>query len=570
MRQRALATLTVLAALAVSAPVPAGAAVPRDGDCLRTHAGLDLQSVHIGELQNALDAGRTTSVALVDAYLRRIEAYDRSGPALNSIRVIDPAARARAAALDAQRKAGTVLGPLHGIPVLLKDNIGTTAVPTTAGSIALEGSIPLREAFVTERLEAAGAIVLGKANLSEFANWVALGMPNGYSSLGGQVLNAHDLGDPSGSSSGSGVAASMAFATGTFGSETSGSILSPSNANGVVGIKPTVGLVSRAGIIPLAPSFDTAGPMTRTVHDAAVLLGAVAGPDDRDPATIASAEHLPEKGDYRPFLLETALEGVRLGYSEGSGDEVFEQALADLEALGAELVPIDSFEATAFAGLSEIAAIPNEFKWSLNRYLAEETVDDLRVKTLSEIIAFNEQHPDKVKYGQNLLEASDATPGLEALSIAQSTPTVLSARAAIDAALLEGDVDAIVAAGPANANIGAAAGYPTVIVPAGYAAEVRPQGVSFLGPAWSEPQLIGFAYAYEQATQRRQAPTTINPDLVAGVSCTTPPATAAPRPRVPTREPLPATGGGELGWLAVAAAAGALLSRRRASRRASG
>jgi amidase len=574
MRPRALAPLTLIAAaVLLTAPSPAGA-VPADGDCLRTHAGLDLQTADVAALQQALQSGRTTSVALVDAYLARIAAYDSNGPALNSIRVIDPAARARAAELDAARAAGSTLGPLHGIPVVLKDNIGTTSVPTTAGSVALEGSIPLHEAFVTERLEAAGAIVMGKTNLSEFANWVALGMPNGYSSLGGQVLNAHDLGDPSGSSSGSGVAMSMAFAAGAFGSETSGSILSPSSANGVVGIKPTVGLVSRAGVIPLAPSFDTAGPMTRNVHDAAVLLGAVAGPDPRDAASAASADHLPEDDDYTPFLLRTALEGVRLGYSEGNtGDEVFDQALADLEAQGAELVAIDSLDSTAFAGLTEIAAIPNEFKWSLNRYLADETVPDLRVRTLSDIIEYNKTRPDEVKYGQNLLEASDATPGLEALSIAQSTPTVQSARAAIDAAMLEGDVEAIVAPGASNANIGAAAGYPSVMVPAGYAGDVRPQGLSFLGAAWSEPRLIGFAYAYEQGSLRRLAPTTVNTDLVEGVRCGTPP-TPGPRPRPrpsgPAAEPLPTTGGGT--WPAAAAVLLVLagLSRARASRRAAG
>ena len=572
-----LVAATAAAALlpvAVSGVVPASAA-PLHNDCLVRVAGLDLQTVTVTDLQAAMASGRVTSRALVTAYLGRIAAFDQApGVTLNSVRALAPTALQQADALDHERRTRGPRGPLHGIPVLLKDNVGTTDVPTTAGSIALEGSIPLREAFITERLRAAGAVILGKTNLSEFANWVQLGMPNGYSSLGGQVLNAHDGGDPSGSSSGSGVAGSMALATMTVGTETSGSILSPSNDNGLVGIKPTVGLVSRGGIIPLAPSYDTAGPMVRNVTDAAVLLGTLTGNDPRDPKTAESDGKVPPGADYRPFLLRTGLEGVRLGYSENDADnEIFAQAKADLEAQGAELVAIDSLDTTKFAGLAEIAAIPNEFKYSLNAYLAEETQPDLRVKSLRDVIEFNKQHPDKVKYGQNLLEASDATPGRPEVALAQSAPTILAARTAIDAALLEGDLDSIVALGPFNANIGAAAGYPTVIVPAGYSGDTTPMGISFLGSAYTEPQLISYAYAYEQATRRRVPPTVANPDVVpttcsprmsgTGAAPTRPAPPRATAPAQPQPRPLPSTGAPTVVAVLGALLAGAAVALRR-------
>jgi amidase len=385
-------------------------------------------------------------------------------------------------------------------------------MPTTAGSIALKGSIPLEEATITTKLEDAGAIILGKTNLSEFANWVDLSMPNGYSSLGGQVRNAYHFGDPSGSSSGSGVAGSMAFATGTVGTETSGSILSPSMANSLVGIKPTTGLLSRYGILPLAPSFDTPGPMTRNVTDAAIMLGVMGGVDPKDPRTADSGE---APKDYSKFLNANALKNVRLGYSTQDFDSqgIFEAALKVLEEQGATLVETDNLANTSLVGLSEIGLIPNEFKGSLNQYLADMTPDTLRVRTLGDIIAYNEEHPDEVKYGQNLLIASDAMPGVYDTAIAQ--PTIQSSRATIDGTLLADDLDAIVAPGNAYANISAAAGYPTVIVPAGYTGEGRgPFGLSFLASGFSEADLISFAFDYEQATKLRIPPTAVNKGLV--------------------------------------------------------
>jgi Asp-tRNA(Asn)/Glu-tRNA(Gln) amidotransferase A subunit family amidase len=362
------AVLAVGLTVAPSAAAPVG---PKPvgspaADCRAKVAGLDLQTATVEQLQAAMKAGRLTSRALTQAYLKRIRAYDG---ATNSVRVVSPAALAEADRADRERRAGKARGPLHGIPVLLKDNIGTRTVPTTAGSIALEGNVPKQEAFVTQRLRAAGAVVLGKTNLSEFANWMQLGQPNGWSSLGGQVRNAYDEGDPSGSSSGSGVAGSMAFATATLGSETSGSILSPSEVNGLVGVKPTLGLTSRAGVIPLAASFDVVGPMTRNVTDAAAVLTAIAGTDPRDAATKGA-----QAADYLKGLKGASLQGVRLGYDPSfERDPMFARALEDLATSGAELVADDlAFTGTVgLTGLTEIGEIPNEFKTGLNDYLAD-------------------------------------------------------------------------------------------------------------------------------------------------------------------------------------------------------
>src|SRR3954451_15234943 len=312
-------------------PAPEGAAAATG--CVSSAAGLDLQSATIADLSKAMADGSLTSAQLVRAYESRNAAYDTAGPKLNAIRQLNPAAMREAKALDAERRAGDVRGPLHGIPVLLKDNYGTADEPTTAGSIALEGVVPKHDATVVQRLRDAGAVILGKANLSEFAGWVDLNMPAGYSSLAGQVINAHDPEfSPSGSSAGSGVAASMAFSGATLGTETSGSILSPSDANGDVGVKTTLGLVSRFGILPLAPDFDVPGPIVRSVTDAAIVLGAIAGPDPKDPATAGAASHLPPGGDYTAALKPDALKGARLAYSQDAHDSLDDEHLALFDA----------------------------------------------------------------------------------------------------------------------------------------------------------------------------------------------------------------------------------------------
>jgi amidase len=521
----AVVLVSVVAVAAALAPAGGAAAAEAGGACVRTVGGIDLQTATIADLQQAMNAGRLTSVQLVDAYEARIAAYDTSGPKLNSVRELNPAARSQAEALDAERGAGHVRGPLHGIPVLLKDNYGTADEPTTAGSIALEGVVPKDDSTVTRRLREAGAVILGKANLSEFAGWVDLNMPPGYSSLAGQVVNAHDPSfSPSGSSAGSGVAASMALTGAAMGTETSGSILSPSDANGVVGVKTTLGLVSRFGILPLAPDFDVPGPMVRSVTDAALVLGAIAGPDPRDPATADAAAHLPPGGAYTASLRTGALRGARLAYSQdahdGLDDEhraLFDAGIERLRKLGATVVAVHSMAAES-SGLAEIPAIPNEFKASFNRYLAEQ-MPSARVHSLSDVIAYNNQHPDRVKYGQGLLQASDATPGREELFAPQAEPSRASARQTIDTALAEGSADAIITPGAAHANVGAAAGYPTVMEPLGYTAGGKdPFGLGFLGPAYSEPKLLGYAYAFEQSAHARVTPDAVNP-AVAAVPC---------------------------------------------------
>ncbi|MEA2487196.1 MAG: amidase [Actinomycetota bacterium] len=489
-------------------------------ECSASIGGLPLETTTIPQLEDALRTGRITDRQLVSAYLKRIHAYDGQ---LDAIRALNPDALNEAAHNDALLRSGKASGPLFGIPVLVKDNIDTTDMPTTAGSIALKGSVPLDEATVAQKLKDAGAIILGKTNLSEFAGWVDLNAPAGYSSLGGQVVNAYNFAlTPSGSSAGSGVAGSMAFAAATVGTETSGSILSPSDANSLVGIKPTTGLISRFGILPLSPSFDTPGPMARDVTDAATMLSAMVGADPKDDRTADSKGHIPAGSDYTKFLNQGGLKGVRIGYSDQDRQglsstqlPIFDKALADLKKAGATLVETDKLYYTSNDGLVEITAIPNEFKASLNQYLATETSPKLRVRTLSDIVAYNQQHPDKMKYGQSLLQASDATPGvMNPATDAHAQASIEAARAAIDGTLTTDSLDAIVAPGPVYANVSAAAGYPTVIVPGGYApASHQPMGISFLGTAWSEPHLISYGYNFEQISHARIAPTEIDAQL---------------------------------------------------------
>jgi len=486
----------LLVVLALALPMLPGAAeAKRPASCGTVVRGIDLDRATVLDLQAAMRARRLTSVDLVQAYLARIRTYDHGPGALNSIRTLSPTALKQAASLDKERRRGHVRGPLHGIPVLLKDNVGTSDMPTTAGSIALAGSVPRNDAGLVKRLRAAGAIILGKTNLSEFANWVDLSMPNGYSSLGGQVVNPYTEGDPSGSSSGSGVAAAMTFAAVTIGTETSGSILSPSEANSVVGLKPTWGLVPGDGIIPLAPSFDVAGPMVRSTADAAAVMDVIAKPG------------------FVKALDRNALKGVRLGVPSDGGGALFAAALAKLRALGATLVETDVVPNAGLASISELGLIPNEFKASLNAYLGTTARPVTGVKTLHDIVEYNKAHPDKVKYGQQLLEVSDASPGLTPLAEASAIPVREQARAVITAALAKDDLDAIVAPGASNANVGAAAGYPSVVVPIGYAGDTDPTGLMLTGPAGSDARLLAYAYAYEQATRLRRPPVAMNPDL---------------------------------------------------------
>jgi amidase len=524
-----------------------------DGFCV-AEASLDT-------LRTALDRGAVTSLALVDAYEARIAALDRAGPSLNAVRTLNPDAAALAAARDDARARGDKpLGPLDGIPVLIKDNIATgDRQPTTAGSLALAGALARRDAFVVERLRRAGAIILGKTNLSEFANFIAFDMPSGYSSLGGQVLNPYapaldeaglPVVDPGGSSSGSGVAAAASLAAVTVGTETSGSLLDPASDNGIVTVKPTLGLISRSGIVPIAASQDTAGPMARSVRDAAILLGVLAGIDPQDPATRASAGHLVK--DYTRLLDANALRGARIGVPRDPNDKtndvffaqldagqkaIMDNAIASLKAEGAVIVEAAIPTAGAIdagTGTSLDVAVTNphsdsngktepfpavllyEFKPGLNAYL-KTYEPDAPVHSLADIIAFNGRTgAAALRFGQDVLQASQATRGdlaEPAYRAARRLDIANSRSHGIDAYLRRYRLDAILFPGAFGADIAARAGYPSVAVPAGFMTAIKdkpvppaPFGIAFTGPAFSEQHLLALAYAFEQATKLRRPP----------------------------------------------------------------
>lgn len=495
----------------------------------------ELLDATVDSLQQAMTAGRLTARRITELYLARIEALNQRGPELRAIIEVNPDALALADRLDAERKAGTVRGPLHGIPIALKDNIDThDRMTTTAGSLALEGSIPAQDAFIAGRLRAAGAVLLAKANMSEWAYWRGLNASSGWSARGGQCRNPYALDrTPCGSSSGSGVAAAANLAALTVGTETGGSIMCPSSICGVVGVKPTVGLWSRAGIIPISHSQDSAGPMTRTVRDAAVLLGAGCGVDPGDGATAASAGKF--HADYTRFLDAGGLKGARLGIVRnlpGFDDRVlarFAEAIAALKAGGAEIVDpanLPNLDTGSVFQEAPMVVLNYEFKANINRYFASLGAN-ARVKSLADLIAFNEAHRDRelTYFDQERLRISEATAGLDAPEYRQAVAAIQKATRAdgIDAVMDRHRLDALVAptTGPAwlidhirgdrfdggdSAGTAAIAGYPDITVPMGLVAGL-PVGISFFGRAWSEPTLLTIAYAYEQATKRREAPT---------------------------------------------------------------
>ena len=518
-----LAALAACAALACGTSSAAGkAAVKRD---------LDIVEASVAELQAAMAAGRLTSRALTARYLARIKAIDKAGPKLNAVIELNPDALAIATALDRERKARGPRGPLHGIPVLLKDNIATAdRMQTTAGSLALVGAKPPRDAFLVQRLRDAGAVILGKANLSEWANIRSTRSTSGWSSRGGLTRNPYALDrNSSGSSSGSAVAIAASLAAVAVGTETDGSIISPAAANGIVGIKPTLGLVSRGGVVPISHSQDTPGPMARTVADAAALLTALAGTDPRDAATQDAS---PRAADYTRHLDANALRGARIGVVRaqfgGRNDLVsaeVEKALAVLKAHGAELIEIAELPNATKLGPNEIQVLLTELKAGMAAYLPE-WAPQVQVRTLADIIAFNEANRTKVMphFGQEYFIQAEATQGLEdkAYLDARAANLRMAREEGIDKVLAEHRLDALVApsAGPAwlidfikgDASGGgfttpaAVAGYPHVTVPAGFVHGL-PCGISFVGTAWSEPRLIALAYAFEQATRHRRAPT---------------------------------------------------------------
>lgn len=484
----------------------------------------------IAELQRLMERGRLTSRTLVRRYLRRIEELDRRGPTLRSVLEINPDALAIAESLDRERKQKGARGPLHGIPILIKDNIDTAdRMTTTAGSLALEGWIPPEDAFLVQRLREAGAVLLGKSNLSEWANFRGSRSSSGWSGRGGQTRHPYALDrNPSGSSSGSAVAAAAGFCAAAVGTETDGSITSPAHACGIVGIKPTLGLISRSGIIPIAHSQDTAGPMARTVADAAALLGAMTGVDPRDPATAPSQGRALR--DYTRFLNPEGLRGARLGIARQilgghrQVDALMEQALQDLRRQGATLIDLPEIPNLFNFGATESEVLRYEFKADLNRYLARLPAG--RPRTLKELIEFNEREKEREMpyFGQELFIQSEAKGPLtdKAYLDALEKNHRLTRAEGLDVVFNRHQLDAVIAptGGPAGmtdpiyggsgglrglSSIAAVSGYPHLTVPAGYLFSL-PVGLSFVGPAWSEGRLIELAYAYEQATRHRQPP----------------------------------------------------------------
>lgn len=489
----------------------------------------ELSAATLTELQSGFTTGRWNSTALTEMYLARVEAIDR-GLGVNSVIELNPDALAIAAALDVERAAGQVRGPLHGIPLLLKDNIDTgDRMQTTAGSLALVGQPAPQDATVAAKLRAAGAVILGKANLSEWANFRSTRSTSGWSGRGGQTRNPHALDrTPSGSSSGSAAAVAAGLCAAALGTETDGSIISPSNCCGVVGIKPTVGLTSRAGVVPIAAAQDTIGPHARTVADAAAVLSAIAGPDPRDPATHGSTAQ-----EYTHALDRDGLRGARVGVLRGgnfsgysdAADAIFEESLRALRDAGATLVdPVTIASAEALAkDPAEIMVLVHEFRRGVNTYLA--TRQGIPVRTMADVIAFNRAHAERELpyFGQEMMLLADAGPISEdAYRAALERGRRLAGAEGIDAALAEHRLDALVAPSGAPAglidalngnpghggdstSLAAAAGYPIVTVPAG-AWFGLPVGLSFIGTAWSEATLIRLAHAFEQATGARRAP----------------------------------------------------------------
>jgi amidase len=516
------ATVTTTTAKAAPA-VPAASAFPATS---RLPRGLDLETATVADLRPLLDSGKLTSETLTAAYLERIEVLSNQRPAVNAVRMVNPLALEEARAADQKLqsclRSRKLYSPLLGIPVLIKDNIDATPMPTTAGSVALAHSYPKVDAPLVKQLRAAGAVIIAKGNLTEFANYLTNGMPGGYSSLGGQVINAYDASQtPSGSSAGPGVAASVGLATLTIGTETSGSILSPSAANSDVGIKPTTGLVSRTGIVPIAASQDTAGPIVKSVTDAAALLTVICGTDPLDSFTVGN----PLVGhDFTKDLNKNALQGARIGVvasqvpAAGTDNlTLWNAATAVLTQLGATLVPVTLDTSSSIPGGSTVLSY--EFKRDLNIYLSR-LPGGAPVKTLADIIAYNIAHAQvALKFGQVLAlasQAKDITPGSAdtVKYLADRAQDLADSKGRIDALMSASNLTALLFANSGSAGIGAKADYPSISIPAGYqASNRRPFNIAFLGQAWSEPTLIGYAYAYEQATLLHQPPSAINPTL---------------------------------------------------------
>jgi amidase len=490
----------------------------------------ELKEASLASLRNDMNTGKYTSQKITEMYIDRINRIDRNGPGLNSVIELNPDAITIAASLDKEFKEGKLRGPLHGIPVLIKDNIDTAdRMSTTAGSMALEGSIAAKDAFIVRLLRETGAVILGKTNLSEWANFRSSRSSSGWSGRGGQTRNPYVLDrNPCGSSSGSAVAVSANLCGIAIGTETDGSIVCPSNANGIVGIKPTVGLWSRAGIIPFSRSQDTAGPMARSVSDAAILLGLLTGVDEQDEATKASEGK--SLIDYTRFLDPTGLKGARIGVLRSyfgfhpEVDKRMEESIAAMRAQGAEIIDPVEINTMREIDAPEFEVLLYEFKAGLNAYLSGMS-PEIKCRSLANLIFYNEASKDTEMpwFGQEIfIQADQKGPLTEQKYLdALSNAKRLAGKEGIDAALAEHRLDALVAptGGPAwttdwvngdhfgggSSSVAAVAGYPAITVPAGFVHGL-PVGISFMASAWSESKLISLAFSFEQATRHRKPP----------------------------------------------------------------
>ena len=533
-RRAWLRSAAIGAGTAVIAPALAGARAAASQEPVAPSVKLfEFDEATISDLQRRMGSGEISAQSLMQAYLARIQEIDnrtaKSGPRLNAVIEVNPDALTIAADLDKERKAKGPRGPMHGIPVLIKDNIDTAdRMQTTAGSLALVGSKPPQDSGVARKLREAGAVILGKTNLSEWANIRSSHSTSGWSGRGGQTRNPYALDrNPCGSSSGSGAAVSANLCALAVGTETDGSIVCPSSANGIVGIKPTLGLISRAGIIPISHSQDTSGPMARTVRDAAILLGVLAGSDPRDPAT-AEANAKMQK-DYTQFLDPNGLKGARIGVARkyfgfsDSVDALMNRLIDEMRSAGAVIVDPADLESFGKFDDTELLVLMYELKADLNAYLASRP--DAGVRTLADVIAFDEKNKEKEMpyFGQDLfLKAQEKGPLTDKEYVAALAANhKLSREGGIDGVMDKFRLDAIVAptggpawlidlvdgdhAGGGSSNAAAVAGYPNINVPAGFIFGL-PVGISFFGRAWSEPVLLKIAYGFEQLVKARQKP----------------------------------------------------------------
>ena len=523
---RRLVLLLALSVLAACKPAPSPPPAAPGAPGASIAPALQVAELSATDARNKLESGELTSRALTQAYLDRIASVDKAGPTLNAVIELNPGALKEADAMDAERKAGKVRGPMHGIPVLLKDNIDAVGMANSAGSLALADNRPTRDAFIVARLRAAGAVILGKTNLSEWANFRSSRSTSGWSSRGGQTRNAYVLDrNPCGSSAGTGTAIAASLASIGVGTETDGSIICPASVNGLVGLKPTVGLVSRNGIIPISISQDTAGPMGRNVADVAMLLNALAGVDEADPAGHAAAGNIPE--DYSAFLKTDSLKGKRFGLlRQAMGyhpdvDAATEKSITALKAAGAEVldVKIDSYDKW---NAPEYEVLLYEFKDGLNTYLKNAGSPHASLEAL---IAWNKANADKAMplFGQEIFELAQSKGSLAdpAYIKARNDARRLAGKEGLIAVLDKNNLDALIAPSMSPAwltdpvladhfvgagyGVAAVAGTPSITVPMGDVREL-PLGLAFMGRAYSEPELLGFAYAFEQATKARKPP----------------------------------------------------------------